>query len=66
MDGGSSGGAVGEQDGDAVDDGIAAVACGAEDEVGLECERLAANGADEPLEIVGREGHRDKVLRAGC
>ena len=48
--------AAGEQDGQAVDDGIAAVAGGAEDGVGLESERGVAYGADQAAKIVGGEG----------
>jgi hypothetical protein len=52
-----SGGAVGEQDGDAVDDGVVAAASGAAHGVGLPRERVAADGANEPAEVFGPYGH---------
>jgi hypothetical protein len=54
--------AVGEQDGDAVDDGITAAAAGAAYSVRVRQEGLAADGADEPAEVFGLEGHRNRVL----
>jgi hypothetical protein len=52
-----SGGAVGKQDGDAIDDGIAAAASGAAHYVRILREGLAADRADEPAEVFGLEGH---------
>jgi hypothetical protein len=51
--GGASGGSRGQQNGDAIDDGIAAAATGAEDNVAVcvEGEGLAADGTCEPAEI---------------
>jgi hypothetical protein len=62
----NSGGAVGEQNGNAVDDGIAAIAGGTADAVGVNGERLAASGADEPAEIVGLQRHGDRLLVVSC
>lgn len=61
-----SGGAVGEQDGDAFDDGVAAIAGRAADAVGVDGEGLATDGADEPAEIVGLQRHRNRVLVVRC
>jgi hypothetical protein len=57
-----SGGAAGEQDGDAVDDWIAAIATGAAYEGRVERQGLVAYRADEESEVVGLEGHGDRVL----
>jgi hypothetical protein len=57
-----SGGAIGQQDGDAVDNGIAAATPGAAHCVRVRREGLPADGADEPAEVFGLEGHGDKVL----
>ena len=53
-----SGGSVCEQDGDAVDDGIAPVAAGAMDGVCrcVEDKGLVADRADQPAEVFGVEG----------
>jgi hypothetical protein len=64
--GGSGQRAVGEENRDAVGDGIAAAAAGAADGFGVRRERLAAEGADEPAKVFGLEGHKDKVLGARC
>ena len=62
----ASGGSGGQQDGDAVDDGIATSAAGAGDDVGgVLRERVTADGADEPAKGVrGKGGHEDRVLGA--
>lgn len=52
---GCSGGAVREEDGDSIDDGIAAVTAKAADSREFERERLVAGRADEPLDIFRRE-----------
>jgi hypothetical protein len=58
-----SGGAIGEQDGNAVDDGIAAIAAGAAHGARIQREGLAADGADEESEWSGLEReHRERVL----
>ena len=56
-----SGGAVGEQDGDAVEDGIAAVAAGAAHGVCVESEGMAADRADQPAEGFGSGGGIGRV-----
>jgi len=47
---------LGKQDGDAVDDGVAAATAGAADAVSLEGERGAADGAGEQAEVSFVEG----------
>jgi hypothetical protein len=49
--GAKSGGPVGKKDGDAIDDGIAAATAGTTDGGRIQCERLMADWADQPLEI---------------
>ena len=57
-----SGGAIGEQNGDTVDDGIAAIASGAAHAGRVEREGFTADGAGEEREVVLFEGgHKDKV-----
>ena len=60
------GGAVCEQDGNAVEDGIAAVAAGAADGVSVESEGLAADRADQPAERFGSGGGMGRVGRHGA
>ena len=49
---GDSGGAAGQKNGDAIDDGVAAMALSAEDGLRLKGEGVAADGADEDGEVV--------------
>src|ERR1019366_1824595 len=44
--------AIGKQDGDSVDDGIAALAAVATDEISIQHQGLATNGADEPAKVL--------------
>ena len=53
-----SGCTLGQENGDAVDDGIAARAAIAAHEFGLQRQRLAANRADKPLKMLLLEGLR--------
>jgi methylenetetrahydrofolate dehydrogenase (NADP+)/methenyltetrahydrofolate cyclohydrolase len=60
------GGAISQQDRDSVNDGIAAIAAQATHGIGLQCERLAAGRADEPLHIFGCEcGYAHVFILAG-
>lgn len=53
---GGSGGAVGKEDGESIDYGVAAGAACAEDELRLKLQGLVADRADEPAEVLCGEG----------
>ena len=60
-----SGGAIGEQDGDAVEDGVAAVAAGAADGGFVENQGLEADRANEAVKGFGRGGGLSRVAGHG-